>query len=224
MIRPPGVVAADGSPVEVYRRLPVGGEPSIIEAAIHPAAAILELGCGAGRVTRGLVALGHPVTAVDNEPAMLAELAGMARVEPVLAEIATLDLGRTFPVVVAGSHLLNADGPLAMDVIRTARRDVEPDGIVLAEVYPPEMDWPAAIGRRSTAGPVGITVTRATIQGDRLDAAVAYDLDGGWWEQPFSARLLDDAALATVLVEGGLRFVRWLDRSRGWALARRAEA
>ncbi len=39
-------------------------------------ASILELGCGAGRVTHPLVALGHPVVAVDESPEMLAHVRG----------------------------------------------------------------------------------------------------------------------------------------------------
>jgi hypothetical protein len=82
------------------------------------------------------------------------------------------------------------------------------------------MDWPAAVGRRSAAGPVGITVTRATVEGDCLSAVVRYDLDGRTWDQRFTARLLDESALSGRLDTAGLAFDGWLDVRAGWFLAR----
>jgi len=52
------------------------GEPEIVHAAVPPGASILELGAGAGRVTHPLVALGHPVVAVDESAEMLARIRG----------------------------------------------------------------------------------------------------------------------------------------------------
>lgn len=69
------------------------------------------------------------------------------------------------------------------------------------------------------AGPVGITVTRASVEGDEVSASVRYDLDGKMWDQPFTARLLDEAALRRRLAEAGLAFERWLDAGRGRFLA-----
>jgi SAM-dependent methyltransferase len=68
--------APDGSPVEVYLRLPPGEEPGIVHAAVPEGAAVLELGCGAGRLTRALLAFGHPVVAVDQSPEMLRHVQG----------------------------------------------------------------------------------------------------------------------------------------------------
>jgi len=42
------------------------GEPEVIARAIPSEATILELGCGAGRITHALVALGYRITAVDS--------------------------------------------------------------------------------------------------------------------------------------------------------------
>ena len=60
-------------------------------------------------MTHPLVALGHPVVAVDESPEMLARVRGA---ETVRARIQDLDLGRTFDAVLA-SHLeaeRSADG------------------------------------------------------------------------------------------------------------------
>ena len=83
-----GVVAPDGSPVEVYRALPRPAELDAIHDAIPAGSTILDLGAGVGRFARPLAGLGHHVIAVDHEPAMLAELGSVDGVEPVVADIA----------------------------------------------------------------------------------------------------------------------------------------
>src|SRR5687768_13974662 len=129
--------APDGSPVGLYATLAPLGEQDLIHASIPAAAAILELGCGAGRITHELFALGHSVTAVDNSPAMLAHVRGA---ETVLADIETLDLGRRFPVVLLASNFLNAPDDRELDAVLAAcARHVAPDGMVLLERMPP--DW-----------------------------------------------------------------------------------
>ncbi len=65
-----GHYAPDGSPVELYARLAAGDEPSIVHGAIPAGATVLDLGSGAGRIAHALIALGHPVVAVDNSPEM----------------------------------------------------------------------------------------------------------------------------------------------------------
>ena len=72
------------------------GEPEIVHATASPGAWILELGCGTGRITHPLVALGHPVVAVDESPEMLAHVRGA---ETVCARIEDLALDRRFNVV-----------------------------------------------------------------------------------------------------------------------------
>lgn len=104
---PSGAVAPDGSPVSLYRTLPGDAEARFISSALPAGAPILELGCGAGRVTRHLVALGHHVTGVDNSPAMLAEIEEMEGAEGVFGDLLTLDLSpRRWPVVLLASHFM----------------------------------------------------------------------------------------------------------------------
>ena len=214
-----GIVAPDGSPVEIYRALPRPGDADTIHAAIPAGASVLDLGCGTGRYATALVELGHTVVAVDNEPAMLEGLQWREGISLVLGDLGALSLGRTFDVVLLASHLVDDDdlGPRALVV---ARQHVEPRGVVIGEVYPPGIDWPGIVGRRSEHGPVGVTVTRAAVAGDQLSASIRYDLDGKTWDQPFSARLLDEAALIRRLADADLAFEGWLDAGRGWFLAR----
>src|SRR5690348_16970574 len=100
-------VAPDGSPVALYLKLPGDREARVIASVAPTPATLLELGCGAGRVTRHLVELGYRVTAVDNSAAMLEHVTGA---ETVLADIADLDVGRRFDVVVLASHFVNVVG------------------------------------------------------------------------------------------------------------------
>lgn len=220
---PRTAVAPDGSPVEVYRRLPAGREPELIHGAIPAGAAVLELGCGTGRATRPLAALGHAVTAVDNEPAMLAELVGVSGVEPVEADLLTLDLGRRFPAIVLASHFVNTPSPDGDAFLRAVARHLARDGVALIEAYPPALDWTGGIGRRTQIGSVGITLESAEIDDDAIDAVVVYDVDGRSWRQPFRATLLDEAGIRRRLDSAGLQFERWLDQETGWLAAVPAE-
>lgn len=74
----PGAITPDGCAVELYSRLPVGGEPDIVAAAVPAGAHILELGSGVGRVTHALLERGFTVTAVDESPQMLERVWGRA--------------------------------------------------------------------------------------------------------------------------------------------------
>ncbi len=216
----PGDAARDGSPVEIYRALPVGVEPQIIHAAVGEGARILDLGCGTGRIAAPLVDLGHTVVGVDESPGMLAAMD--PRVEHVLADARAVRLDRRFDAVVLASHLLNDHDAEAF--LTTALAHVEEGGLIIAEVYPPTMDWAAAVGRTNKWGPVEVMVIRARVDGPELEAEVRYRLGDRSWHQPFTARIRDESNLRALLADSGLAFDRWLDPSRGWFAARRGRA
>ena len=210
-----GRSARDGSPVELYRLLPTLGEPELIHSAIRPGAEVLELGCGAGRVTRALVALGHPVVAVDESPEMLASVdAG----EAVLSRIEDLDLGRTFPAVVLMSNLVNVgDDRQRGTFLEACRRHLDRRGAVLIE----RLD-PGSVSGSFTAryGPFAIEVEQERV-GDELSGVVVYSLpDGRHWTHRFErGRILDDEALGEELRAAGLELRRFLDPKRRWCEA-----
>jgi len=105
----PGEFTPDGCAVGVYRRLPPGTEPEVIEAQAFAGASILELGCGSGRVTHPLVARGFQVTAVDESARMLDFVSGA---RTVCSAIEALDLGERFDVVLLSSYLVHAPDPV----------------------------------------------------------------------------------------------------------------
>ena len=214
-------VAPDGSPGEVYRRLPPMGEADLVHAAVPAAATILELGCGTGRVTHDLLRLGHSVTAVDEAPDMLAHVHGAETVE---ARVEELDLRRRFDVVLLASHFVNEPEPRRRrQLLEVCARHVAPDGSVLVESYPPDLDWEDAVGRTVLHGEVAVMVREARVRGSLVDAVVEYSVDGRSWQQPFTARMLDEGELGDALREAGLELVEWLDEGRSWSRARPCE-
>jgi SAM-dependent methyltransferase len=206
-------VAPDGSPVEIYRALSGEAEAELIASALPAGATILELGCGTGRVTHELVAHGFAVTAVDESAEMLEHVRGA---ETVQARIEELDLRRTFDCVLLASHFVNA--PDADVFLAACARHVDAGGVVLVEAYPPDLEW--AVGRVTRIGDVSFGLADVDLEGDRVRATMAYELDGRRWLQEFEAVLLDDDALERALQRSGLAFERWLDRARGWIAAR----
>jgi SAM-dependent methyltransferase len=211
-------VAPDGSPVAFYRRLPVMGEPELIHAAIPGGASVLDLGCGPGRIAGPLANLGHAVTGVDNGDGMIAALPPSVR--GVVADAATVRLGRLFDVVLLVSHLVN-DPVSGTSFAVTARAHLAPGGVVIGQTYPPGWDPTAGVGTVTRLGHAEIEMLSATLEGDLLVAFVRYGVDGVRWEQPFKARLLDEATLGALLAGAGLALDGWLERP-GWFRAVRA--
>jgi SAM-dependent methyltransferase len=208
--------APDGSPIDLYLRLPSFGEADRIHALLPADAAVLELGCGVGRVTHELVRLGHPVTAVDESTEMLAHVVGA---ETVAARIEELDLARRFPCVLLMSQLVNVrDDAQRRALLRVCVRHVTDDGVVLIERHEP--DWQPVEGRRSERDGVSFAFEDVRRTARTVAATVRYDADGKTWRHSFTARLLDDDELDAQLRAVGLRLTRVLDERRTWVEAR----
>src|SRR5215469_10475132 len=114
--------APDGSPVELYARLPELGEGEVLASVVPAGASVLELGCGVGRITRQLVRLGYRVTAVDESAEMLARVADA---ETVQAQIEGLELGRRFDAVLLASNLITAEREQRRAFLETCRRHAD---------------------------------------------------------------------------------------------------
>lgn len=85
---------------------------------------VLDAGCGTGRVAIELVRRGAEVVGVDVDPSMLATARRTApELEWIEADLATLDLGRRFDVVVMAGNVLvfTAPGTHAAVVAACAR-------------------------------------------------------------------------------------------------------
>jgi SAM-dependent methyltransferase len=200
--------------VEVYLRLGAGTTPGLIHGAIPPSATVLELGCGVGRITEPLAALGHRILAVDNSPEMLDHVRSA---RTVLADVETLALGETFDVVLLASHFVNsADASVRRALLSVCAAHARPGGLVLIERYEPDSTRALTSSRNEVDGVV-ISWHDVVHRGDGFDAAVTYEVDGHAWTQRFSAEVLDDEKLVTEAAAVGLAFDAWLDPPRKWA-------
>jgi SAM-dependent methyltransferase len=113
--------------------------PLWLELADRHPGPVLDIGAGTGRTTLALARAGHDVTALDNDPELLAELrrrAGGLPVEVVLADAREFDLGRRFAVVLVPMQTIQLLGgaPGRARFLRTVRRHLEPNGILTAAV------------------------------------------------------------------------------------------
>jgi SAM-dependent methyltransferase len=209
--------APDGSPVALYLKLPGDQEADVIASVAQPSAEVLELGCGAGRVTRGLVARGLHVTAVDNSAEMLAHVFGATT---VLADITTLRLDREFDAVVLASHFVNEpDAAERVAYLATCRRHVRDTGRVVVERYAPGWVTTAVATRRERDGVV-FDLHDVELVGNVLHATMTYELDGTSFHQPFSALDVDDERLAIDAANAGLVIENVCD-DPAWVVLRR---
>ena len=214
-----GEVAPDGSPVELYLRIPAGATAERIEAAIPAASTVLDLGCGVGRIGAELVRSGHAVTGVDNSPAMLAHARrrGLATVE---ADISGLDLGRRFDVVLLLSHFVNeADDDRRASFWAAAADHVVTGGHVVVERF--TAAWVRTVGPTTTTTH-GVTIDLHDIShdGEELDATITYRIDERAWSQTFRVVAVDDDLLAQHAAPHALHVERSLDEDGELVLLR----
>jgi SAM-dependent methyltransferase len=213
----PGEITPDGCAVDLYARLPVGSEPEVIASAVSPPATLLELGSGAGRVTRPLVRLGFRVTAVDESAAMLARIDSA---QVVCSSIENLSLDQRFDAVLLSSFLVHAGDPAVGDaLLRTCRRHVAETGIVL--IQREGADWHDRLPRETAmAGGTARVVSSTPATDGVRSVRVEYDFPDAQWTQTFLSRPLNDEQFDGMMARAGLRVERYLTPDRTWVLAR----
>ncbi len=210
----PGVITPDGCAVDLYAQLPDFGESAIVHAAAGPGASILELGCGTGRVTHPLVALGHEVVAVDESPEMLAHVRGAAT---VCARIEGLSLGRRFDAVLLASHLVNvADERTRKALLTACREHVADGGCVIVQQHTPEWFTEAADSEHASDAMIARLRDVSRPAPNLVSATVEYAVGDRCWTQTFTSMRLDSAELADALATAGLRLDRYLTEDNAW--------
>jgi len=210
----PGVITPDGCAVDLYAQLPDFGEPAIVHAAAGPGASILELGCGTGRITHPLVALGHEVVAIDESPEMLAHVRDA---ETVCAPIEGLALGRRFDAVLLASHLINvADEPIRNALLAACREHVAAGGCVIVQQHPPEWFAEADDAERASGGMISWLRDVSRPTPNLVSATVEYIVGDQRWTQTFTAMRLDSSELDAALATAGLRLDGYLTEDRSW--------
>jgi SAM-dependent methyltransferase len=212
----PGPITPDGCAVAFYALVPPAGEAEIVHAAITPAASVLELGCGTGRILRRLAELGHPVVGIDESPDMLDNATGL---DTVCSSIETLDLRRTFDAVLLASTLINTPDPAACAaMVDTARRHTTNGGSVVIQRHPPQ--WfdtlvPSSVERDG----IQYTIGAIDRDGPMLTATIQYQVGKHRWTHTFTTRYLSDDELAAILRNADFRHVRWLTADHTWLTA-----
>jgi SAM-dependent methyltransferase len=193
--------------VELYALLPEMGEGERVADAVPVGGSVLELGCGAGRITRQLVRLGFRVTAVDESAAMLAHV---EEAETVCARIEGLELGRRFDAVILASNLINAPAKAQTAFLATCRRHSD---LVVVEGLP--LGWKPQESE-SQLGAVRSRLRIERIEGPVVHGTVEYTSGSRRWRHQFGMRVFaDQDALGAALAASGLRLDRWLDGEKG---------
>lgn len=113
----------------------VHGEAAFVQRLLGPAGgSVLDAGCGTGRVARELARRGADVVGVDSDCSMLAVAREQAPdLRWVEADLAGLDLGEQFDVVVAAGNVVVflATGTEAQ-VVRRLAAHARPGGLVVS--------------------------------------------------------------------------------------------
>lgn len=92
-------LAAEGADLE--------GEARFVDALAAPSSRVLDAGCGAGRLGGALHRRGHVVVGVDADEVLVAEARDVhAGPRWLVADLADLDLGETFDVVVSAGNVM----------------------------------------------------------------------------------------------------------------------
>ncbi|MCF6523849.1 bifunctional 2-polyprenyl-6-hydroxyphenol methylase/3-demethylubiquinol 3-O-methyltransferase UbiG [Streptomyces sp. JJ36] len=213
----PGAFTPDGCSVELYTRLLANGEPEIVAGAVPPGATLLELGAGAGRMTRPLLAHGLRVTAVDESPEMLARIDGAPA---VCAAIEDLALDTRFDVVLLASFLVNtADETLRGALLRTCARHTAPGGCVLVQR---EGQWQRDLAPGTEWHRDGLTVRvalREPAAGGARRTRLEYAYRDAAWSQTFVSHHLTEPQFEEALAGAGLALDRYLTEDRTWVRA-----
>ena len=193
------------------------------ELAAAAGGPVLDVGAGTGRVALDLAGRGHPVVALDREPALVAALRERAAragapVQAVCADARDFALGRRFPLVLVPMQTVQllggASGRAAF--LRCARAHLEPGGLLAValadalEGFDAEHDEPPLPDLREVDGvvyasrPVAVRDEGAQVAIERIRETV--DPGGRRIVQDDVVRLdrLDAAGLAAEAAAVGL--------------------
>jgi SAM-dependent methyltransferase len=115
---------------DFVERLGPSGPPS----GVAGPRSVLDAGCGTGRVAVELARRGLDVTGVDVDPSMLDVARSKAPGVPwILADLAEVDVGRTFDVVLlAGNVMIFLAPGTEAPVVANLARHLEPAGALVA--------------------------------------------------------------------------------------------
>ena len=188
------------------------------ELASAAGGAVLDVGCGTGRVALDLASRGHDVVGVDADPELVRLMAERARerslpVRAVTGDARSLDLGRHFPLAILPMQVAQLLGgaPGRASMLAAMRRHLEPggvlavaladpfDGIPAAEALPPLPDILEEDGWVLSSTPVAVRVEDDGVAIDRHRQAVSPE---GELSEELATIVLDSVPAAALEAEG----------------------
>ena len=212
-----GVQTKDGCSVELYKLTPYRGELEGV-ASLFEERAVLELGCGTGRLTRRLLDLGCAVTAVDESEDMLLELPAKARA--IRSSIETLSANARFDVVLLASYLYNnPDKQVRLKFVNSVRRHLKAAGKFLLQVHDERLLTEVDESRTTTADGINSWISDYERIDNMVSMTVHYVVGEEEWRHSFQAQVLTIEEISDELLRVGFTKVDWADRSQGWVIA-----
>lgn len=149
-----------------------GADHSLLRRCARTAAPVLDLGCGPGRLVAELLALGVPALGVDVTRAAVARTVGLGGAALCRSVFDRLPAeGRWGTALLADGNLGIGGDPDAL--LRRSTELLAPDGLLLVEVEPEEVDERAVVrvegpdGRLGPAFPWARLGTAATLRRSR---------------------------------------------------------
>jgi len=211
-----GAQAPDGCSVELYRKLPYYGELDDYRALIR-GTAVLELGCGAGRLTAPMLEWGARVTAVDNCAEMLAVAPEGAR--RLCTDIESLNLDGRFDLVLLASCLVNHPvQDVRVAFVETARRHLRQHGCLLLERHDPAWLREVEPGLPSDWGSgIAMAVEAVHRKADVVEMTLRYEADGNVWRHSSAVTPLSEREIEALLV--GFGSSAWSGMRKRWLSA-----
>lgn len=214
-------VAADGTAVEIYRRLPSLGEVEHISSVLAPNSSVLDLGAGTGRIADPLTALGHRVTAVDDSAEMLAHIRHARKIQ---SRIEDLRLPERFDAVLLVGNMLNYPGTrLRRSLLATVAHHLAPAGRAIIQWAPPRLLAARTNGLTvaTTVGAVTMTLSIHSNRGGLVKGEFTLAADSQCWHQPVALARISAPTVRAELARAGLVLTTTAPGETRWLQARR---
>jgi SAM-dependent methyltransferase len=211
----PGERTKDGCSVELYARMAYLGELDDVRALLAPGTSVLELGAGAGRITRKLLEWGLNVTAVDNSADMLAHVPENAK--RILSDIEILRLDERFDTVLLASCLINhPSATTRASMAGTARHHVARGGQLLVQTYNADRLRNTCVGPVGCISGVEIFIENVRHCAGDIEMTVRYNMGEQTWHHSFRARPLTEGEIEALLASAGFHASEWFGEERRW--------
>lgn len=214
----PGIQTPDGCSVSLYQALPYMGELEEVINLFEPGMAVLELGCGTGRLCSRLLEVGCVVTGVDESAEMLALLP--QQVNAVQSKLEELDLKKRYDIVLLASHLINHPDAEVRDAFaQCASRHLKNGGRFIVKRHSAAWLESAEVGFMSEVEGNAMHIEEIKREAGVVHMRLRYELGAQTWRHSFSTLPLSETDVETILSRHDFRTVRWLGKQRLWAVA-----